>query len=75
METQNQNMYMLGEKNLESPYKTQNKYLFSFEAIYDKYKTEFIDNCEEIIIQKEQDFLNFFFFQNENNIKRILWRK
>ena len=78
METQNQNMYMLGEKNLESPYKTQNKYLFSFEAIYDKYKTEFIDNCEEIIIQKEQDFLNFFFsrmkiilkeFYGENNVE------
>ena len=78
METQNQNMYMIDEKNLESPYKTQNKYLFSFETIYDKYKTEFIDNCEEIIIQKEQDFLNFFFsrmkiilkeFYGENNIE------
>ena len=44
----------------ESPTK-QPRIRISFESLYEKYKTEFIDNCEEILILKEQEFLNFFF--------------
>ena len=43
-------------------YETSNKILIvTFENVYERYKVEFIDNCEEIINQKEQDFLKSFF--------------
>ena len=44
-------------------YETSNKIIkntITFENVYERYKIEFIDN-EEIINQKEQDFLKSFF--------------
>ena len=57
METVNRISY---NQNYETPNKNL-KNQISFENVYEKYKSEFIDNCEEIIIQKEQDFLKTFF--------------
>ncbi len=57
---------MENPKNYETSNKIKNT--VTFENVYERYKVEFIDNCEEIINQKEQDFLKSFF----QKIKLIL---
>ena len=68
---ENPNNQIINNQN----YETTNKIIkntITFENVYERYKVEFIDNCEEIINQKEQDFLKTFLI-NEINVKRILW--
>ena len=60
METSSKNSFVDNNDNFRI-YNKKRKHSISFEIIYDKYKNEFIDNCEEILIQKEEDYLNFFF--------------
>ena len=63
---ENLNQQMINNTN----YEIQNKLIknsITFENVYERYKIEFIDN-EEIIHQKEQDFLKSFF----QKIKLIL---
>ena len=47
------------------------KNVLTFENIYERYKIEFIDNCEEIINQKEQDFLKSFFQKMKLILKKF----
>ena len=57
---ENPNNQIINNQN----YETTNKIIkntITFENVYERYKIEFVDNCEEIIIQKEQDFLKSFF--------------
>ena len=60
METSSKNSFVDNNDNFRI-YNKKRKHSISFEIIYDKYKNEFIDNCEEILIKKEEDYLNFFF--------------
>ena len=57
---ENPNQQIINNQNYESSNKII-KNTITFENVYERYKIEFIDNCEEIIIQKEQDFLKSFF--------------
>ena len=83
---ENLNQQMINNSN----YEIQNKLIknsITFENVYERYKIEFVDNCEEIIIQKEQDFLKSFFqkmklilkeyygdliFENSKNLPSII---
>ena len=83
---ENLNQQMINNTN----YEIQNKLIknsITFENVYERYKIEFVDNCEEIIIQKEQDFLKSFFqkmklilkeyygdliFENSKNLPSII---
>ena len=48
-------------KQKQSNLKEGTSKLLDYNSIYEKYKKEFIDNCEKILLEKEEIFLNKFY--------------
>lgn len=56
-----ENKYPLEKQNSQTPQKNYQKPPSDLLSLYAIYQNEFIDSCENILVQKESDFLKTFF--------------